>query len=104
MSFKERAMLLLVIGPIVLFLGRERIYNGLAGPWDVEAGQLVAMDDVPSHRFVRVVRHGQPVQFSDLAEAAFHEESVQQVTGAHHASASFAYLDEGGRHLLVRNA
>ncbi|MBV8756920.1 MAG: hypothetical protein JO257_06590 [Deltaproteobacteria bacterium] len=102
MSFRDRAIALLVLGPIILFFARERIYNAVAGPFDVEARALVAMQEPPAHRFVRVVRDGRPLHFNELRGTGLQEVTVQ-ATGASHDSASFLWLDEAGRRMVVRN-
>jgi hypothetical protein len=101
-SFKQRAAAFLVLGVAILAVFHVRIYNSLAGPFDVEERDLVAMKDVPLHRFVRVVRDGRPVEYSELERAPFYEEEIH--SGYTEATASFRYLQVNNQRMLVRIA
>jgi hypothetical protein len=90
------------VGVAIFAVFHTRIYNGLAGPFDIEARDLVAMTDVPAKEFVRVVRDGQPVEYSELRSASFYEEEIKP--GSTHQTAWFGYIDESNRHMLVRIA
>ena len=101
-TFKQRAAAFFVLGVLILTVFHARIYNGIAGPFDVEARDLAAMHDLPAKQFVRVVRNGQPVQYSELRKATFYEEEVSGNVGT--VTASFGFLDDGDRPFAVRIA
>jgi hypothetical protein len=101
-SFKQRAAAFLILGVAILAVFHVRIYNSLAGPFDVEERDLVAMKDAPLRRFVRVVRDGRPVEYSELERAPFYEEEIH--SGYTEATASFRYLHSNGHTKLVRVA
>jgi hypothetical protein len=101
-SFKQRAAAFLVLGVAILAVFHIRIYNSLAGPFDVEERDVVAMKDVPFKRLVRVVRDGRPVEYSELARAPFYEEEIH--SGYTEATASFRYLEVNNHRMLVRIA
>jgi len=99
-TFKQRAAAFLVLGVAILALFHERIYNGLAGPFDVEARQLITMHDVPAQRFVRVLRDGRPVHYNELVWAGLIEQQVED--DDRHTTASYSELDVDGHPLIVR--
>ncbi len=99
-SFKQRAVVLVALGVLCLVYFRHRIYNGLAGPFDVEVRDLAVMQEVPAKPYVRVVRDGRPVEYAQLAKAPFYEAEVRD--DGNREAARFRYLDEAGHRLLVR--
>jgi hypothetical protein len=99
-TFKQRAVVLVALGVLCLVYFRHRIYNGLAGPSDLEVRDLGVMQEVPSQPYVRVVRDGRPVEYTELAKAPFYEAEVRD--DGNREAARFRYLDAAGRRLLVR--
>lgn len=100
---RQLAAAMIAVGLAVLGLFHQRIYNSFAGPFDIEERDLVKLNDVPSKRFVRVVRDGKPLHFTELDDAGFVEETVRG-GGRFEVEASFRILRAGGDWILVRVA
>lgn len=91
---------LIVVGLAVLGVFHDRIYNGLGGPFTLDARALVKLDGVPFQRFVKLELDGKPVFHSDLIDTGQREEKLERNTIE--TVASFEVLFVGDRRILVR--
>lgn len=99
---RKWAAAIIALGLAVLGVFHERIYNSFAGPFDVEARDLVALKSVPGKRFVRVVQDGKPLHYTELEDAGFVEERIGR--GRVEVEATFRILASDRGRMLVRVA
>ena len=98
---KRLALTLIVVGLAAIGLFHNRLYNTFAGPFAIEARDIVASSDEPFGRYVRLVRDGKPVTYSELEKT--HVSEVEYRGGGMSSQvASYRLLREGRQRMLVR--
>jgi len=98
---KRLALMLIVGGLAAIGLFHNRLYNTFAGPFAIEARDIVALSDEPFGRYVRLVRDGKPVTYSELERTNVSEVEYRG-GGMSSQVASYRLLREGRQRMLVR--
>ena len=101
-AMTQRLALVLIGGGLVLIaLFHNRIYNTFAGPFEIEASDVVKLTEVPFGRYVRLVENGKPVAYSQLVRTGASEVEYRG-GGMSKTVASYKLLVAGGRRMVVR--